>query len=165
MPPETLTPASVHWGHMRAQDRKTQLCSKPGRSPSHQLPSQGLPETHIERKAILPLPGLFFCSSATSRAPLVPLKAGGPEQEGPSSGRTPGPALAHKQMGRARVALVGRGLGESVASGAQGCLFVETPDMEPFTVIFLVGVRTPRAQGLWPSWSQDDYRRLPQGQS
>lgn len=46
----------------------------------------------------------------------------------------------------------------------RGVFFVETPDMESFTVIFLVGVRTPRSQGLWPSWSQDDYRRLPQGQ-
>lgn len=59
VPPETLTPASVHRGHMSAQDRRTHLCSKPGRSPSHQLPSQGCPEAHIERKAILALPGLF----------------------------------------------------------------------------------------------------------
>lgn len=31
--------------------------------------------------------------------------------------------------------------------------------------VFLVGVRTPRTQGLWPLWSQDDHRCLSQSQS
>lgn len=77
MPPETLALAFVHWGRMRAHDGDSALC-----------PSW---------------PGLFFHSSATPRTPLAPLKAGGPEQGGPSSGGSPGAALARKQMGRARV--------------------------------------------------------------
>lgn len=80
--------------------------------------AQGCPGAHTERQAALAMPDLFFCSRVTSRATLAPLKVEGPEQGGPSSGSSLGPALAHKQMGRTTVALDGRGLGE--AQGTPG---------------------------------------------
>lgn len=57
------------------------------------------------------------------------------------------------------------GLGWAHLVVPRGALLWTHTDTESFTFGFLVGVRTPRAQGLWPPCSQDDHRCLSQGQS